>query len=151
MVERVRMVRGRLEDYGSVDRAVNQYDVDTIFRLGAQTIVGVAERSPVQTLEANVRGTWNVLEAARVHSGLVRRVVVASSDKAYGASKELPYTEDTSLVGRHPYEVSKSCADLIATSYAVTYGMPVAVARCANIYGGGDLNWSRIVPGTCGR
>jgi CDP-glucose 4,6-dehydratase len=148
MVNRVRMVRGRLEDYGSVDRAVNQYDVDTIFHLGAQTIVGVAERSPVQTLETNVRGTWNVLEAARVHSGLVRRVVVASSDKAYGASKELPYTEDTSLAGRRPYEVSKSCADLIATSFAVTYGMPVAIVRCANIYGGGDLNWSRIVPGT---
>ena len=148
VIKHISVVTGRLEDYAAVERAVVQHDVDTIFHLAAQTLVGVAERSPVQTLETNVRGTWHVLEAARVHSQLVRRVVVASSDKAYGDADELPYTEDMCLVGRGPYDVSKSCADLIATSYSSTYGVPVAIVRCANIYGGGDLNWSRLVPGT---
>jgi CDP-glucose 4,6-dehydratase len=99
------------------------------------------------TFEANIRGTYNLVEACRVHRSLVKRVVIASSDKAYGDSLRLPYTEDMPLLGRHPYDVSKSCTDLLALSYAHTYEIPVAVARCGNIYGGGDLNWSRIVPG----
>jgi CDP-glucose 4,6-dehydratase len=147
-LERVSVVNGRLEDYDSVERAVNEHDVDTIFHLGAQTIVGTAQRSPMQTLAANVQGTWNVLETARVHAELVRRVVVASSDKAYGEQPDLPYREDMPLTGRAPYEVSKSCTDLVTQSYAITYGVPAVIARCGNIYGGGDLNWSRIVPGT---
>lgn len=147
-VTRTSMVNGRLEDYGTVERAISEHDVDTVFHLGAQTIVGTAFRSPMQTLQANVAGTWNVLEAARVHSSLVRRLVVASSDKAYGRASELPYREDMPLRGTAPYEVSKSCTDLVTASYATTYGTPVAIARCGNIYGGGDLNWSRIVPGT---
>jgi CDP-glucose 4,6-dehydratase len=147
-VNRVSVVNGRLEDYDSVERAVNEHDVDTVFHLGAQTIVGTAHRSPMQTLAANVQGTWNVLEAARVHPDLVKRVVVASSDKAYGEQPNLPYLEDMPLTGRAPYEVSKSCTDLVTQSYAMTYGVPAAIARCGNIYGGGDLNWSRIVPGT---
>jgi CDP-glucose 4,6-dehydratase len=148
MLERISVVTGGLEDCAAVERAVVRYEVDTIFHLAAQATVGVAERSPLQTLETNVRGTWHVLEVARLHSELVRRVVVASSDKAYGDAEELPYTEDMRLAGRGPYDVSKSCADLVATSYALTYGVPIAIARCANTYGGGDLNWSRLVPGT---
>lgn len=147
-INRTTVVNGRLEDYDTVERAVNEHDVDTVLHLGAQTIVGTAFRSPMQTLQANVAGTWNVLEAARVHPELVRRVVVASSDKAYGTVLELPYTEDMPLRGTAPYEVSKSCTDLVTASYAATYGTPAAIARCGNIYGGGDLNWSRIVPGT---
>ena len=147
-IEETSVVNGRLESYGDVERAVNEHDVDTIFHLGAQTIVGTAHRSPMQTFEANIQGTWNVLEAARVHSSLVRRVLIASSDKAYGAQPVLPYTETMSLTGTAPYEVSKSCTDLISASYHETYGLPVAIARCGNIFGGGDLNWSRIVPGT---
>lgn len=148
VINKINVVNGRLEDYNAVERAVNEHDVDTIFHLGAQTIVGTAFRSPMQTLEANVQGSWNIYEAARVHPELVKRVLVASSDKAYGPKDELPYNEDMSLVGRAPYEVSKSCTDLIGQSYAWQYGVPLAIARCGNIYGGGDLNWSRIVPGT---
>lgn len=147
-VRRVNVVQGQLEDFSAVERAVVAHDVDTIFHLGAQAIVSVAHRSPLATFETNVRGTWNVLEAARLHSDLVKRVVVASSDKAYGEPEVLPYTEEMPLQGKYPYEVSKSCADLITQSYYHTYRLPVAVARCGNIYGGGDLNWSRIVPGT---
>jgi CDP-glucose 4,6-dehydratase len=122
--------------------------VDTVFHLGAQPIVSTALRNPLPTFEANIRGSYNLLEACRVHKSLVKRVVVASSDKAYGDGPSLPYTEDMPANGRHPYDVSKSCTDLIALSYAHTYDLPVTVARCGNIYGGGDLNWSRIVPGT---
>lgn len=147
-VNRVSVVNGALEDYDAIERAIGEHEVDTVFHLGAQTIVGMAHRAPRQTFEANIRGTWNVLEAARVHSDLVQRVVVASSDKAYGTQPDLPYREDMSLIGRAPYEVSKSCTDLITQSYAHSYGVPAAIARCGNIYGGGDLNWSRIVPGT---
>ena len=147
-INRIAVANGRLEDADAVERAVNEHDVDTIFHLGAQTIVGTAHRSPRPTLEANIRGTWNVLEAWRLHPDLVKAVVVASSDKAYGEQPVLPYTEDMPLTGRHPYEVSKSCADLVSQAYAYTYGAPVSIARCGNIYGGGDLNWSRIVPGT---
>jgi CDP-glucose 4,6-dehydratase len=119
-----------------------------VFHLGAQPIVQTALRNPLPTFEANIRGTYNLLEACRIHRTLVKQVVVASSDKAYGDGPSLPYTEDMPANGRHPYDVSKSCTDLLALSYAHTYGLPVTVARCGNIYGGGDLNWSRIVPGT---
>jgi CDP-glucose 4,6-dehydratase len=126
---------------------VNEYDVDAVFHLAAQTIVGTANRSPLATWDANVRGTYTLLEACR-SLGTVERVVVASSDKAYGDHEQLPYDENAPLQGRHPYDVSKSCADLIAQAYAVTYGLPVCVTRCGNFYGGGDLNWNRLVPGT---
>ena len=129
-------------------RAINEYEVDTVFHLAAQAIVGAALRDPLPTFEANIRGTYHVLEAARVHAGLVKSVVIASSDKAYGDSEDLPYKETHPLIGKHPYDVSKSCTDLIASSYYHTYRLPIAIARCGNIYGGGDLNWTRIVPAT---
>jgi len=147
-VNRVSVVNGNLEDFAALERAVNAREVDTVFHLGAQAIVGVAHRSPLPTFETNVRGTWNLLEACRRHRDLVERIVIASSDKAYGRRRQLPYTEDMPLAGQHPYEVSKSVADLIAQSYHHTYGLPVGIARCGNVYGGGDLNWSRLVPGT---
>lgn len=147
-INRISVVSGSLEDPGAVERGINEHEADTVFHLGAQTIVGTALRNPVPTFEANIRGTYHLLDACRVHASLVRRVVVASSDKAYGEAQVLPYTEDTPLNGRHPYDVSKSCTDLLALTYAHTYGLPVSVARCGNIYGPGDLNWSRIVPGT---
>lgn len=146
--DRANLVRGALEDYESVLRALNEYEVDTVFHLGAQTIVGTASRSPLSTFEANVKGTWTLLEACRQLPRMVRRVLVASSDKAYGAHETLPYTEDAPLVGRFPYDVSKSCTDLIAQSYFHSFGLPVAVTRCGNLYGPGDLNWNRLVPGT---
>jgi CDP-glucose 4,6-dehydratase len=142
----ISIVQGNLEDYGTLEYTINKYEIDTVFHLGAQAIVGAAYRSPLNTFESNIRGTYNLLEACRQHSNLVRRVVVASSDKAYGTHTELPYTEDMALQGKYPYEVSKSCADLICQMYYHTYALPVAIARCGNIYGGGDLNWSRIVP-----
>jgi CDP-glucose 4,6-dehydratase len=126
---------------------LGEYEIDTVFHLAAQTIVGVAQRNPVSTFESNIQGTWSILEACR-RSPRVKSIVVASSDKAYGDQEQLPYDEKTPLEGRHPYDVSKSCADLIAKSYAVSYGLPVAITRCGNFYGGGDLNWNRIVPGT---
>jgi len=147
-IAKVTVVNGALEDLWTLERAINEHEVDTVFHLGAQTIVGTARRFPFQTFEANVRGTYNLLEACRLHQTLVKRVVVASSDKAYGDQVNLPYTEDTTLQGRYPYDVSKSCSDLIAQSYFHTYALPIAIARCGNIYGGGDLNWSRVVPGT---
>ena len=147
-LQRCAVVNGALEDLGTLERAVTLHEIDTVFHLGAQTIVGVAQRAPHGTWEANVRGTYNLLEVCRRHADLVQRVVVASSDKAYGETDELPYTEESQLAARHPYEVSKAVGDLIAQSYHHTYGLPVAIARCGNIYGGGDLNWSRIVPGT---
>ena len=142
------VVNGRLEDYATLERAINEHEIDTVFHLGAQPIVTTALRNPLPTFESNVRGTYNLLDACRVHKTLVKSVVIASSDKAYGDAPSLPYTEDMPVNGRHPYDVSKSCTDLISMSYAHTYEMPVTVARCGNIYGGGDLNWSRIVPGT---
>jgi len=140
------LVHGSVEDYPVVERALNEYEIDTVFHLGAQTIVQTANRSPLSTFEANIKGTWTVLEACR-RSPLVRRVVVASSDKAYGSQGSLPYREDMPLRGEHPYDVSKSCADLLAQSYFKTYGLPLAISRCGNIYGGGDLNFNRLVPG----
>lgn len=147
-LQHIAVVNGELEDARAIARAVVEHEVETIMHLGAQTIVGAALRDPAATFASNLQGTWNVLEAARLHSDLVRAVVVASSDKAYGSADQLPYTEELPLRGRSPYDVSKSCADLLATSYAQTYGTPTLIARCGNVYGGGDLNWSRIVPGT---
>lgn len=147
-IHRTSVVNGRLEDYDTLERAINEHEVDTVLHLGAQPIVNTALRNPLPTFEANIRGSYNLLEACRVHRSLVTRVVVASSDKAYGDGPSLPYTEDMPANGRHPYDVSKSCTDLLALTYAHTYELPVTIARCGNIYGGGDLNWSRIVPGT---
>ncbi len=144
----VSLVQGNVEDFASLERALNDHEVDTVFHLAAQPIVSVAHRNPLPTFETNIRGTYNLLEACRVHADLVKRVVIASSDKAYGPHEQLPYVEEMALQGKHPYEVSKSCADLIAQTYHHTYGLPVAILRCGNIYGGGDLNWSRIVPYT---
>jgi CDP-glucose 4,6-dehydratase len=144
---RVVTVRGELEDYLLMERILNEYEIEVIFHLGAQAIVGIANQNPLSTFSANIQGTWNVLEAAR-HARHVKAVVQASSDKAYGTHDLLPYTEESSLTGRHPYDVSKSCADLIAQSYWFTYQLPVAITRCGNFYGGGDLNFNRIVPGT---
>jgi CDP-glucose 4,6-dehydratase len=147
MMDRVKVVRGDVCDQELVERALGENEVETVIHLAAQTIVGIANRNPVSTFETNIRGTWALLEACR-RSPRVRQVVVASSDKAYGDQERLPYDESTPLQGRHPYDVSKSCADLIAHSYAVTYDLPVVITRCGNFYGGGDLNWNRIVPGT---
>ncbi|MDP2813936.1 MAG: GDP-mannose 4,6-dehydratase [Erysipelotrichaceae bacterium] len=147
----VNIVRGELEDYFFIQRVISEYEIQNIFHLGAQTIVNVGNVSPVTTFKANIEGTWNLLEAVRVlkgYSGTVDAVCVASSDKAYGSSKILPYTEDMPLCGEHPYDVSKSCTDLIAQSYGKTYSLPVSIARMGNIYGPGDLNFSRIIPGT---
>ena len=146
LYRQVSLVQGDIENYGSMERAINDHEINTVFHLAAQPIVGVAHRNPLPTFETNIRGTYNLLEACRLHSGLVKRVVIASSDKAYGTHEGLPYTEGMALQGEYPYEVSKSCADLITQSYFKTYGLPVTILRCGNIYGGGDLNWSRIVP-----
>lgn len=147
IAERCVHVRADLVDYDSLVRALNEHGVRQVFHLAAQTIVGTANRSPLSTFETNIRGTYGLLEACRSVGG-VERIVVASSDKAYGQHEELPYREDFALEPTFPYDVSKACTDLIARSYAVTYGMPVAVTRLANVYGGGDVNWSRIVPDT---
>lgn len=147
LTARVKVVRGDVRDQQVLERALGEYETDTVIHLAAQTIVGIANRNPVSTFESNVQGTWALLEACR-RSPAVKQIVVASSDKAYGDHDVLPYSENAPLVGRHPYDVSKSCADLISQAYAVSYGLPVAVTRCGNFYGGGDLNWNRIVPGT---
>jgi CDP-glucose 4,6-dehydratase len=147
LMSRVQLVRGDVRDQDVLERALGEYEIDIVFHLAAQTIVGVANRNPVSTFESNIQGTWALLEACR-RSPLVKAVVAASSDKAYGDQEVLPYDEKTPLQGEHPYDVSKSCADLISRTYAVTYGLPVAITRCGNFYGGGDLNWNRLVPGT---
>ncbi|WFT77683.1 MULTISPECIES: NAD-dependent epimerase/dehydratase family protein [unclassified Methylobacterium] len=141
------VVHGRLEDRETLRRAVNEHEVDTVIHLAAQPIVGTALRDPVGTFEANIRGTWNLLDACRLY-GKVERILVASSDKSYGSSDVLPYTEDMPLVGRAPYDVSKSCTDLLARSYFETYGLPICITRAGNFFGGGDLNFNRLVPGT---
>jgi CDP-glucose 4,6-dehydratase len=146
-LDRVKVVRGDVRDQHLLERALGEYEIDTVIHLAAQTIVGIANRNPASTFASNIEGTWSLLEACR-HSPQVRQIVIASSDKAYGEHAELPYTEEAPLRGRHPYDASKSCADLIAQSYAATFGLPVAITRCGNFYGGGDLNWNRIVPGT---
>ena len=147
-LKRVRLVPGKLEDYSLLERAINEYEIDTVVHLAAQTLVEAAVRSPLQTFESNIRGTYNLLEACRHHCRTIKRILVASSDKAYGESEILPYTEGMPLQGRAPYDVSKSCADLLSLSYFHTYRLPIVIARCGNVYGGGDLHWSRIVPGT---
>lgn len=145
---RVTQVHGSLEDLAVLERSLVQYEVAVVFHLGAQTQVRHGQRQPWATLEANVRGTYNLLEAVRRSAGHVQALVVASSDKAYGESRTLPYTEEHPLAGRNVYDASKSAADLFASAYANSYDLPIGIARCANIYGGGDLNWDRIVPGT---
>ncbi len=145
--KKISVVRGRVEDYETVERAINEYEIDTVFHLAAQAIVGAANRNPLSTFEANIKGTWIVMEACR-HNKLVSRVIVASSDKAYGNHDTLPYDESFALQGSHPYDVSKSCADLIALAYHNTYGTPVCVTRCGNLFGPGDMNFNRIIPGT---
>jgi len=147
LVNRVTSVTGDVRDQALLERVLGEYEIDTVMHLAAQTIVGIANRNPVSTFESNIQGTWALLEAAR-RSPSVKQIVQASSDKAYGAQPQLPYTEDAPLRGTHPYDVSKSCADLIAQNYAHSFGVPVAITRCGNFYGGGDLNWSRLVPGT---
>ena len=145
---RVTVVRGCVEDYDCLERTVAEYEIESVFHLAAQTIVGTATRSPMSTWETNVRGSYNLMEACRRNEKRVRRVVVASSDKAYGAQPILPYTEDAPLEGRFPCDCSKSCTDLITTSYHRSFGLPVCITRCGNLFGPGDLNWNRIVPGT---
>jgi CDP-glucose 4,6-dehydratase len=144
---KINIVRGSVEDLSVLERAIAEYEIDTVFHLAAQTIVGVANRDPLGTFEANIKGTWNVLEACR-RVGKVSRIMVASSDKAYGDQDVLPYDETTPLQGEHPYDVSKSCADLICRTYYNSYQLPVCISRCGNFYGGGDLNFNRLVPDT---
>jgi CDP-glucose 4,6-dehydratase len=147
LINRVNIVRGGLASPYVLERVLGEYEIEIVFHLAAQTIVGIANRNPLSTFESNVRGTWNLLEACR-RSPMIKSIVLASSDKAYGDQEVLPYTEKMPLQGRHPYDVSKSCADLIAQSYAHTFKLPLAITRCGNFYGGGDLNWNRVVPGT---
>lgn len=146
--QKINVVRGDVEDYSLLERILNEYEIDTVFHLAAQTIVGVGNRNTLSTFETNIKGTWNLIEACRRNKAIIKRIIVASSDKAYGDSKKLPYTEETPLMGSHPYDVSKSCADLISRAYYVTYKTPVCITRCGNLYGGGDLNFNRLIPGT---
>jgi CDP-glucose 4,6-dehydratase len=147
LIEQVKVVRGDIRDRETLERVLGEYEVDTVIHLAAQTIVTIANRNPISTFETNIAGTWNLMEACR-RSPKVKQIVIASSDKAYGDQEDLPYDENTPLQGQHPYDVSKSAADLIAHTYAVSYDLPVAITRCGNFYGGGDLNWNRIIPGT---
>jgi CDP-glucose 4,6-dehydratase len=147
LLKRVRVVRGDVRDQDLLERILGEFEIVTVFHLAAQTIVGIANRNPVSTFDTNIRGTWALLEACR-RSPLVSQIIVASSDKAYGDHEVLPYNESAPLQGRHPYDVSKSCADLISTTYAVSYNLPVVITRCGNFFGPGDLNWNRLVPGT---
>lgn len=146
-IRQINVVNGNVQDYELIERVLNEYEIQTVFHLAAQTIVGTANRNPLSTFSTNINGTWNVLEASR-RSPNITEILIASSDKAYGTSPDLPYNEDTPLRGSHPYDVSKSCADLIAQSYFTTYDLPVAITRCGNLFGGGDLNFNRLIPGT---
>lgn len=145
--KRINVIRGDVRHQAELERALGEYEVDTVVHLAAQTIVGIANRNPISTFETNIGGTWALLEAVR-RSPTVKAVVIASSDKAYGTPRTLPYVETAPLMGEHPYDVSKSCADMIAQCYAKTWKVPVAITRCGNFFGGGDLNWNRIIPGT---
>jgi CDP-glucose 4,6-dehydratase len=147
LLAKVNVVRGDVRDQATLERALGEYEIETVLHLAAQTIVPIANRNPVSTFEANIGGTWSVLEACR-RSPRVKQVVLASSDKAYGDHEKLPYDESAPLQGAHPYDVSKSCGDLIGQSYARSFDLPVVITRCGNFYGGGDLNWNRIFPGT---
>jgi CDP-glucose 4,6-dehydratase len=146
-IDKVKVVRGDIRDRDMLERALGEFEIDTVIHLAAQTIVTIANRNPISTFETNIGGTWNLLEASR-RSPKVKQIVIASSDKAYGDQEVLPYDENTPLQGQHPYDVSKSAADLIAYTYAKSFDLPVAITRCGNFYGGGDLNWNRIIPGT---
>lgn len=147
LIEKVKVVRGDIRKHETLQRILGEYEINTVFHLAAQTIVTIANRNPISTFETNIAGTWNLLEACR-RNPTVKQIVIASSDKAYGDQDVLPYSEKTPLQGQHPYDVSKSAADLIAATYAISYDLPVAITRCGNFYGGGDLNWNRIIPGT---
>ena len=147
LIQRVNVVSGEVEDYLLMERVLNEYQVETVFHLAAQTIVGIANESPLSTFETNIRGTWHLLEACR-RTSWVQQLIVASSDKAYGEHQELPYGEEAPLIGRHPYDVSKSCADLLAQAYAHSYRLPVCITRFGNLFGPGDLNFNRLIPGT---
>ena len=147
LIGRIQVVRGEVQDQGLLERVLGEYEVETVFHLAAQTIVTIANRNPVSTFESNIQGSWSLLEACR-RSPRLKQIVFASSDKAYGNHAQLPYREDVPLKGTHPYDVSKSCADLLAQSYAQTYKLPIVIARCGNLYGAGDLNWNRLIPGT---
>lgn len=146
--EKLTVVHGCLEDYQLLERILNEYEIDTVFHLGAQTIVGVANRNPLSTFETNIRGTYHLLEACRRNKDYIQAIVVASTDKAYKANEKLPYEENAPLMGTHPYEVSKSCADLLSYAYYDTYRLPICVVRCGNLFGPGDLNFNRLIPGT---
>ncbi|CAO4844428.1 MAG: CDP-glucose 4,6-dehydratase [Holosporales bacterium] len=143
----VTVVHGDLSQSSKLERILCEYEIQTVFHLAAQTIVPIANKNPLSTFESNIQGTWNVLEACRLVKS-VQSIIIASSDKAYGDSDTLPYTEDLPLKALYPYDVSKACADLLAKSYASTFQMPVAITRCGNFFGGGDLNWNRLIPGT---
>lgn len=147
IIEQVKIVRGDIRDQKLLERILGEYEIDSVIHLAAQTIVTIANRNPISTFETNIGGTWSLLEACRL-SPTVNQIVMASSDKAYGDHEILPYDETTPLKGRHPYDVSKSCADLLGQAYGATYDLPISITRCGNFYGGGDLNWNRIVPGT---
>ena len=147
IIDQINVVWGKVEDYQLLERSLNEYEIQTVFHLAAQTIVGTANTSPLSTFDTNIRGTWNILEACR-RIGRVQEIVVASSDKAYGEHKKLPYDEETPLQGRHPYDVSKTCADQLAQAYFKTYGLPLCITRFGNLFGGGDLNFNRLIPGT---
>jgi len=147
LIHKIITVQGCVEDLHSLNRVIAEYEIDTVFHLAAQTIVGVACHNPLGTFTSNIQGTWNILDACR-NVGSVKRIIVASSDKAYGEHGTLPYSESAALHGEHPYDVSKSCADLISRSYFVTYKLPVCITRCGNLFGPGDLNFNRIVPDT---
>lgn len=142
---KINTVSGAIENYLLMERILTEYEIDTVFHLAAQTIAPIANTNPLSTFEANIKGTWTILEACR-RSPAVKRIIVASSDKAYGDSTALPYTEEAPLKGRHPYDVSKSCADLLAQTYFATYNLPVCITRCGNLFGGGDLNFNRLFP-----
>lgn len=146
-IKKITVVNGSLDDLSLIERALGEHEIDTVFHVAAQAIVGVANRNPISTFQANIEGTWNVLEACR-RSPLVKRIIVASSDKAYGDQETLPYDESMPLRGQHPYDVSKSCTDLISQAYHKSYGLPVCITRCGNLYGAGDLNFNRIIPQT---
>ena len=147
LIDQVKVVRGDIRDREIIERTLGEYEINTVIHLAAQTIVTIANRNPISTFETNIAGTWNLLESCR-RSPSVKQIVIASSDKAYGDQETLPYDESTPLQGQHPYDVSKSAADLIANTYAVSFDLSVAITRCGNFYGGGDLNWNRIIPGT---
>lgn len=147
LINKIKVVSGSLENYDVVERVLNEYEIEVVFHLAAQAIVPIANNNPISTFESNIKGTWILLEACR-RNKKIKKIVVASSDKAYGENEGLPYTEDMPLQGRNPYDVSKSCADLIAQMYFYHYDLPVCVTRCGNLFGGGDLNFNRIVPGT---